>query len=474
MKADEERNGKHFPPKIVLPKQQPLWQGISGSQLRHLQKNLLMVLSFVGLVFGYLYSAKLFYRRASPDRYVHTTQGYFYVPFCQSGGIYNGAWSFTGIDLPFGRLTFDQAKVIDVAWNWIIGQGIQGVLALVSYRVFTDALINMAEKDYLPYTTFASLALPSTRLETLWYLFKGFLKLPGWRVKLTIAWLFISTGYILCFASLVDLMTGYDVSNLTQLKLPHNTTIDITEHFFNDINGSSNNGYFYVSNNVSRQTGCMNTTWFDSTLDASWHRLPLRCIQPGGQLINPPDPPDPVEPERQLPHPYNPDDPSSMVVPKYPNFLISSNELSSFYMALSSNYECIIEQDVYHWGFSIEWLQIFVVVHSVWSIGLCALWIDANRHSKLCKVRRHMGMHRAIIDISEAIREDLGNDLCAYSEAELAAAVKKLDPIKYYVSTAEEGQIAHIGLSSRKSEKVKLEMDQEYGRGQAADSEARG
>ena len=69
------------------------------------------------------------------------------------------------------------------------------------------------------------------------------------------------------------------------------------------------------------------------------------------------------------------------------------------------------------------------------------------------------------MDISEALREDLGPNLCAYSNKELAAAIKKQAPVKYYVSSVEVGEkTPHIGLSSRPSKKVKLEWNREYGK----------
>ncbi len=74
-----------------------------------------------------------------------------------------------------------------------------------------------------------------------------------------------------------------------------------------------------------------------------------------------------------------------------------------------------------------------------------------------------MGMYRAIADISEAMREDLGPNLCAFLDAELTVAVRKQRPIRYYVSDGKEDGTAHIGLSSRSSGKMKVSWDQEYG-----------
>jgi hypothetical protein len=42
-----------------------------------------------------------------------------------------------------------------------------------------------------------------------------------------------------------------------------------------------------------------------------------------------------------------------------------------------------------------------------------------NRKSELCQKGRQLGKYRAVVDLAEAIRYDLGNDICAYSEKEL-------------------------------------------------------
>lgn len=58
--------------------------------------------------------------------------------------------------------------------------------------------------------------------------------------------------------------------------------------------------------------------------------------------------------------------------------------------------------------------------------------------------------------------EDLGPDICAYSNEEIAKALKKRPPIKYYVKDDDESEAGHIGLSSRPSGKVLLKWNRVY------------
>ena len=108
-------------------------------------------------------------------------------------------WSFVGIDLiPFGRtFTFGEAKAIDLAWNWVVGRGLQGILTLVAYRVFSDALLRATELTALPFELYAALALPSMKLELLWQVSKNMFRYGNWRVKMIFMWLIISTVYLI-------------------------------------------------------------------------------------------------------------------------------------------------------------------------------------------------------------------------------------------------------------------------------------
>jgi hypothetical protein len=62
------------------------------------------------------------------------------------------------------------------------------------------------------------------------------------------------------------------------------------------------------------------------------------------------------------------------------------------------------------------------------------------------------------------MREDIGDEMCAYSNGELWTELNKMPPIKYYVTESERGEPAHIGLSSRTSGRLRLRWGQKYGK----------
>lgn len=301
-------------------------------------------------------------------------------------------------------MSFGQAKAADLAFNWAVGRGLQAVLTLVAYRVFTDALLRAAEITYVPYDLFTSLALYSTKIDALWNLGKGLLSLRGWRVKAIVGWLLFSTAYLAAFPSLMDAMSGYEASQTSVLTLPNGTNLKNP-----DSSSLENVLYYYTYSKYP-----YSPQFYDTALNSSYYDFQLA----GG----------------------------------------------TFYLADPAHYTCESEPNVYQWGFSGEWVIIAASVNSFWLFGLWILWLDADSKSQLVRKGRRMGTYRAIVDISEAMREDLGPNLCAYSEKELTDAVRKKAPLKYFVSEEKEDGVSHIGLSSRPSDKVQLSWDQEYGR----------
>jgi len=41
-----------------------------------------------------------------------------------NGYLAGGPWTFLGMDIQFGRMSFAQAKTLDMAWNWVAGRGL--------------------------------------------------------------------------------------------------------------------------------------------------------------------------------------------------------------------------------------------------------------------------------------------------------------------------------------------------------------
>ena len=333
-------------------------------------------------------------------------------------------------------MSFGQAKALDMAWNWVAGRGVQVILAWLAYHVFTGTLMRTAEMAYLPYELFTALALHPTSPSTIWDLCKGLFDVPGWRVKFSFVWLIWSILYLATFPSLLDVMSGYETSVRTELRLPNGTNaLDITG--MSDFEGvlSIRLGCFIPDGTGLKEgltpsgfprTKFCRYDFFDQTLNESYAayqaniELSSNRKWPGGQLYT-------MDPR---------------------------------------NYNCFTEPDVYQWGFSGEWVLIVACVNGLWLLGLWIIWLDAERCSRLCRQGRRMGTYRAIVDLADAIKEELGGNLGACSNKELEKALRKRGPVKYFVEEG-KGEEAdgpgRIGLSSRGSKRVTVQLGRKYG-----------
>jgi len=112
-------------------------------------------------------------------------------------------------------MTFAQAKAIDLIWNTIVGRGLQTILSTFAYKIFTQALMRISERDAITYELFCVFGVSTTSAKALWQLLKAIFSKVTRRTKFVIAWLLISTGYLLLFPTLIDAISGYQAGQLT-------------------------------------------------------------------------------------------------------------------------------------------------------------------------------------------------------------------------------------------------------------------
>lgn len=78
------------------------------------------------------------------------------------------------IDLRFGNgnLTFTQVKIIDVAWDIVVGQGGRFLLAWLLFHVGGDCMIWMMEASAVPYHMIASVMFAPVSMSSTWSLLR--------------------------------------------------------------------------------------------------------------------------------------------------------------------------------------------------------------------------------------------------------------------------------------------------------------
>lgn len=117
-------------------------------------------------------------------------------------------------NLSFGAMTFTQVKVIDIAWDLLVGRGLQMALAWVNWTVFNEWVVYHAERWRTGYKMYTAVALQTTSWTMMGVAAKEFLCFGERTWGRFFRWLamfciFISTLYVLAFPTLMAAMTGY-------------------------------------------------------------------------------------------------------------------------------------------------------------------------------------------------------------------------------------------------------------------------
>ena len=126
------------------------------------------------------------------------------------------------------KISFTAAKLIDVTWDFVVGQGGRAFLAWVAYKVYSDALLRITERDPMSYDLFASIAFSNT-LETLIAIPKALWTARSLRVKAGLMWILISILYVLGFPTLLSASTSYVGATTRAVRLSDNSTVPVSD-----------------------------------------------------------------------------------------------------------------------------------------------------------------------------------------------------------------------------------------------------
>ncbi|KAK3319971.1 hypothetical protein B0T19DRAFT_468036 [Cercophora scortea] len=94
----------------------------------------------------------------------------------------------------------------------------------------------------------------------------------------------------------------------------------------------------------------------------------------------------------------------------------------------------------YVWGFSSFITQIGIILEAVWCLVCICLWVSSTQHSNLVRHdRTAIGAVRNMLDLSEAISEELKGNISLYTDKELRKALKSSNPVGYAVRSRKDG-----------------------------------
>lgn len=66
--------------------------------------------------------------------------------------------------------------------------------------------------------------------------------------------------------------------------------------------------------------------------------------------------------------------------------------------------------ETYQWGFSYIFLFMVSIFNFIWSCIMVGMWFDTTRGSRMYKSGRRPGLLRSVLDISGAIRDEIGEE----------------------------------------------------------------
>jgi hypothetical protein len=112
-----------------------------------------------------------------------------------------------------GGYTFTQVKAIDMAWDVLVGRGLQALSILVAYTIFSRMIASLMEHGEVGYDMFAAVAFNAGSLSSIITLMRhtiGMTPVPRTgRAILAYLGMMLATIYITCLPSLISAMTGF-------------------------------------------------------------------------------------------------------------------------------------------------------------------------------------------------------------------------------------------------------------------------
>ncbi|KAH8744105.1 hypothetical protein BGZ57DRAFT_862765 [Hyaloscypha finlandica] len=361
------------------------------------------------------------------------------------------------IDRPFGVLSFGMAKFIDLVWDIVISRGGQALLGWITYTVYTAALMKIMETHIVSYDLYASLTLSPPTLSTIVPVTKGLFRRLGFRRNLLLFWVMLSIAFVSLWPTITNAMTGYVPLNDAMVLLKGQNASVYAD--YSNISATSNLAFQFVgyygqgvyefptnSSPIYFKDGPNTTLWTDM-YQAVWSINDMeRPIHSLDYIIGP-------RPVGLLPNAtyqqdgayFNPEIPWGMSLISY--FYFEGQYYHWEYFQNQDNMICI-QTNNYGWGFASTY----------------GVWVHINCKSEMSLKGRVMDKYRAVTDLSEAMRNDLGDRICAYTGKELSQELDKIQGVKYVVIYEIEERFPHIVLSSKSDgEGFKLEFGTLYG-----------
>jgi hypothetical protein len=365
---------------------------------------------------------------------------------------------FFTINMGFGSYSFSTAKFIDVTWDVLVGRGGQLFLIFITYRVFAKSLLYSMERYPVSYKLFAAVAFDTASWSTMGRMCRdGFGR--GFGAKIRLIGMLLTSAYVIAFPTLMSAMTGYTTLWIPYIAHTNGTLVELArfdriDYFIVDAAriGLSNNTVVYDINFVDEFPAgydskllfaleqCKRITQRTIALSSASDCQAIDmldfcgdgCPTGSGHAEDSDFRANGTSSFTLRGRTYGLDAPT-LNITKVPEDLSRGYYRALWaYLGLTPystddmarNLVCYPATE-YQWGFSYLLLFIVSILNFIWVFIMFCLWRNAEHRSRLCKTGRKLGTFRAAMDLSSAIRAELGPDAETYSNNVLNKQLKQ-------------------------------------------------
>ncbi|KAH6637844.1 hypothetical protein C7974DRAFT_450972 [Boeremia exigua] len=357
---------------------------------------------------------------------------------------YNGLSSsgFFQITLSSGKLTFAQAKAIDILWDVGVGRGGQLLLAIISWREFARYLTICMETEPITFQVFRTIFLEKdASIFSAVRVSKSLVWQRRLRSKVAMTFIIVTMLFIVALPTLVSAMSGYDA----------NVASRILDRDDNLIPFNNFSRVLYVIHDGWR-IGKDGNSWI-TDIPSQGMCIPRSRIRELAMVID-----DDVE-AYGLDGKYNgiSQFENRTISPPALNISAYEHDSQSFwgynvsgllnttwvrgnetfdYAYIEANGKCqnigvgCLQAYDYRWGFSFWQLFICIMLLLAWTVGIYIMWIYT--HNTMALRNRHTedvaGEYRAVLELAAAMQADLDiedTDLSVLREKQLKERIDK-------------------------------------------------
>ncbi|CAI6339096.1 unnamed protein product [Periconia digitata] len=366
-------------------------------------------------------------------------------------------WSVTGffdISLSFGKLTFGQAKIIDIIWDLVFGRGGQAVLAYLSWRSFARYMTATMELEPVTFSSFRAVFIEQTpSIYSIGRLIRDFSTRKILRSKPAMTFIVTSMIFVLSFPTLANSMSGYTTAVSASIKDYNEDTIPFKKfellilivHDGDRLNKSKDYAvtYQYQFGDTLPDEAHYTLNWLRRS--SNFNQNPLTYIEEYGST-----------PKNSSSVYYDVTksfydidesitlDPPTLNITTYFNltqnfkdqglvWMYSGDQYTQEYISAKEHGFCQSTED-YRWGFSFIQFFIVMMLLLLWSVGTLAMYMHA-KHTMRSRNRTAIdGEHKAIINLAIAMNQELSPD---------PLSTKTEDEIKELVRDVHGGSISY-------------------------------